>query len=163
MAVFRVSHAASALLTASVVGGHQHKTKETYQVVCSVPFASSRSYVVYDADGCPISLSALTLINGAFAAGVVFTMTRSKSAAAAALIVIALYFAPLWLVSSSTGVWLNSSSSWQHDYKVEALLQQRLRRLQQNDFSGSTIPKNFTQLDRAAETQRIYRSVSQER
>jgi hypothetical protein len=48
-------------------------------------------------------------------------------------------------------------------YEQAESLQQGLRRLQQNEFSSSTIPPKFTQLDRAAETQRIYRSVAEER
>jgi hypothetical protein len=84
---------------------------------------------------------------------------RPASAAAVLLFTGAIFFAPLLLVSDNS---LSVGGSGQYEQQAESL-QQGLRRLQQNDFSSSTIPPKFTQLDRAAETQRIYRSVAEER
>lgn len=83
-------------------------------------------------------------------------MIRLRPVVSAALLITGvLFFAPLLLeLDNSVAV----GSSGQHEQ-----LAQQLRKLQQNDFSGSTIPPKFTQLDRAAETQRIYRSVAEER
>lgn len=84
---------------------------------------------------------------------------RPASAAAVLLVTGAIFFAPLLLVSDNS---VSVGGSGQYEQQAESL-QQGLRRLQQNDFSSSTIPSKFTQLDRAAETQRIYRSVAEER
>lgn len=90
-----------------------------------------------------------------------------RSIAAAIVIVGIVYCAPVWLMSGGSS-WsvldISSSSGQQQEQQAWTLPEpEPQRRLQQNDFSGSTIPPKFTQLDRAAETQRIYRSVAQER
>jgi hypothetical protein len=87
-------------------------------------------------------------------------MIRPRSAAVTILLLAFLFFAPLLFVSEISS-WSVGSSSEQHE-QAEAVLEHRLRRLQ-NDFSTSTIPPKFTKLDRAAETQRIYRGVAEER
>jgi hypothetical protein len=89
-------------------------------------------------------------------------MIRLRPAAVALLLVGMLYFAPLLLIHDGGSLSVDSSGQWEQQ-QAETLLEHRLRRLQQNDFSGSTIPPKFTQLDRAAETQRIYRAVAEER
>lgn len=90
-------------------------------------------------------------------------MIRLRQAAAVFLLIVSIYFAPLALLSHSSSLSVGSSSEQWEQQQAETVLEARLRRLQQNDFSGSTIPPKFTQLDRAAETQRIYRSVAEER
>jgi hypothetical protein len=101
--------------------------------------------------------------NGAItSSALAFKMIRLRPAALASLILVALYFAPLLLVFYGGSLSVDSSGQWEQQ-QAETLLEHRLRRLQQNDFSGSTVPPKFTQIDRAAETQRIYRAVAEER
>jgi hypothetical protein len=73
-----------------------------------------------------------------------------------------LYYLPLLLLGPAQGS-LASGQRQQHATTAWQAHRTTARRLQQNDFSGSTIPADFTPLDRAAETQRIYRSVAAER
>lgn len=92
-------------------------------------------------------------------------MRRLRAAAGVLLVCLAVYFGPLLLLSSPQhgASWSVNSSGQIERQAIAELLEQRLRHLHQNDFSGSTVPPKFTQLDRAAETQRIYRSVAVER
>jgi transcription initiation factor TFIID subunit TAF12 len=99
-------------------------------------------------------------------------MMRRRVAACAVLCGALVFFMPLVLLRGSKRGGGSSHDALQQHHQQQQSPQQHVgeapdhsqhRRLQQNDFSSSTIPPEFTQLDRAAETQRIYRSVAAER
>lgn len=138
-------------------GRHYHNSKNHKKSQCihihhpySIINAATSTALTTPQDGA-IATSALAL-----------NMIRLRPAAVVLLLVGTIYFAPLLLISHGGSLSVDSSGQWEQQ-QAETLLEHRLRRLQQNDFSGSTVPPKFTQLDRAAETQRIYRAVAEER